>query len=257
VWRVAPNTFAKNPVVTWATGEVAPAQLRIYAHDEPPRAMPEYATDTELLPGSVLHVPRGYWHETSSDCDSLSLHVQISPLTRADAFLGALRNELLRDEAWREPTYDWSLEGHDAKVESEASDLCARLHAATQRLALDDLLPRRGAIAHTNQSSQAPLVRRGQASFGVESRDPVTTTSRVVIHVHEPGAGSTTTARVEMSDAFVRACMWLSQLATGAIIDRAALTATSPTLSADETAQLLTTLTELRLVRPTEERAQR
>ncbi len=104
-WRFAPNALAPQPIASWTTldGSEGDAELWLYAHGDLPTAMPEGAEEHLLEPGAALYVPRGYWHETESGEESVSLHVHHVSLTWVDAVLVSLRALLLRDPAAAAP----------------------------------------------------------------------------------------------------------------------------------------------------------
>ena len=64
--------------------------------------MPAAAETVVLSPGSVLFVPRGYWHATESDEETLALNFTFGQPSWADVVLAALRTKLLADPQWRE-----------------------------------------------------------------------------------------------------------------------------------------------------------
>jgi 50S ribosomal protein L16 3-hydroxylase len=107
-WRVAANTFAPDPTMSWTTldGSATFAELWLYAHDDLPGALPADAVEHVLEPGALLNVPRGFWHETVSTEASISLHVHHVPLPWIDLALCSLREVLQRDPAWREAPVD-------------------------------------------------------------------------------------------------------------------------------------------------------
>ena len=80
-WRLAPNLQAPYPTGGYATldPQLMP-ELRLYAHDRLLTHMPADADEYLLTPGSILYVPRGFWHETESDEASISLHVHHIPV---------------------------------------------------------------------------------------------------------------------------------------------------------------------------------
>ena len=63
--------------------------------------MPDDAESFVLRRGSVLFVPRGYWHATQSDEDTLALNFTFGQPTWADVLLTALRTRVLKDASWR------------------------------------------------------------------------------------------------------------------------------------------------------------
>ncbi len=100
---------------------------------------PETAVFTEVVmqPGSVLFVPRGHWHRTEAAAHSLSLTVVISPMTRADAVLRAMRGILLQNPAWRRPSYG----AGETRGEGDVDALLAGLVDAVRQIDASDLRP--------------------------------------------------------------------------------------------------------------------
>ncbi len=145
-WRIARNLHAPDPTEGYATldAQVAP-ELRLYAHDGFPTHMPADAEEYLLTPGSVLYVPRGFWHETESDEASISLHVHHTPVPWVDAVLVTLRAKLLRDPAWRTGAHDLWDASRRPQAMTTAATLLRALAAAVDGLAVDDVLPTPGA----------------------------------------------------------------------------------------------------------------
>ncbi len=101
-WRIAPNQSVINPTDRWAMNQdELSEELEGYVDAPLPTQMPDDALTFELKPGSVLFVPRGTWHETESDEDTLALNFTFGQPTWADVVLTALRTRLLKDETWR------------------------------------------------------------------------------------------------------------------------------------------------------------
>ncbi len=105
-WRIAKNASFANCTVNYsvAAARAHHEELWLYAPQPLPGEMPEPYEEVVLHPGSVLYVPRGYWHEvvSSGDDQSLSLLIAFPALTWTDAVLPALRTLLLRREMWRD-----------------------------------------------------------------------------------------------------------------------------------------------------------
>jgi len=102
-WRLAPNTSVENPTdrYTSGTGEIS-TELDSQCHAQLLDELPEDCEELVLQPGSVLFVPRGYWHETSTEEDSFSITLTFSQPTWADVFATALHRHLLQERDWRE-----------------------------------------------------------------------------------------------------------------------------------------------------------
>jgi 50S ribosomal protein L16 3-hydroxylase len=102
-WRIAPNHDVPNPTDRWAMNQTElPEELEGYVDAPLPTQLPDDAESFDLVPGSVLFVPRGYWHQTEADEDTLALNFTFGQPTWADLLLTALRTRLLKDPAWRE-----------------------------------------------------------------------------------------------------------------------------------------------------------
>lgn len=105
-WALAPNTSVKNPTdrYTSGTGEIS-ITLERQCEEMLLEELPQGALEFLMEPGAVLFVPRGYWHETTTEEDSLSLNFTFGQTTWADVFSLSLREHLLQDSEWRELAY--------------------------------------------------------------------------------------------------------------------------------------------------------
>ena len=59
----------------------------------------------EMTPGTVLYMPRGNWHRTESQGDSIAVSIGIEAPSAAECVLEQLRLLLLQDPEWRKPLY--------------------------------------------------------------------------------------------------------------------------------------------------------
>ena len=102
-WMLAANTSVDNPTERFTTGaNEMPAALENQCHAELLEELPEDCSEVLMEPGSVLFVPRGYWHATSTEEDSLSLNFTFSQPTWADVLTKSLQEHLLSKPEWRE-----------------------------------------------------------------------------------------------------------------------------------------------------------
>lgn len=101
-WSIAPNTSLKNPTQRHTLGQPLDPELASYAHDELPQSMPNDAQKIVLKPGSLLFVPRGYWHSTAAFGEALALNFTFNQPTWIDLFTLALRSRLSLSPEWRE-----------------------------------------------------------------------------------------------------------------------------------------------------------
>jgi 50S ribosomal protein L16 3-hydroxylase len=100
-WWLAPNTHVTDPLTRYTIGQPIDPELHSYAHDAMPAAMPEDRRSIVLAPGSMLFVPRGFWHSTEAAGDALSLNFTYSAPSWIDLVTAALRGRLAQSPAWR------------------------------------------------------------------------------------------------------------------------------------------------------------
>ncbi len=130
-FRVAPVQGLPYPLgEQWGPSMVAPAPL--YAQCEagfpqPPRD--DEAEQVTMDPGSALFLPRGHWHHTEADADSLSVSIVLRPPTAIDLLLLRLQQGLLAQPQWRRPLY-----GSAAAQRGRLDSLWAELPALLQAL---------------------------------------------------------------------------------------------------------------------------
>ncbi|MBC7741533.1 MAG: cupin-like domain-containing protein [Bdellovibrionaceae bacterium] len=102
-WTVAPNNHVENPTERFTIGQPVDPELASYAAPVMPTSMPhEDRQEIILQPGSMLFLPRGYWHCTEAEGEALALNFTFSQPSWADIFLAALRSRLLLSPEWRE-----------------------------------------------------------------------------------------------------------------------------------------------------------
>ena len=103
VWRVAPNRHIAYPPDGYVTGQEMLQAVAELAPKRLPQELPTDAETIEMRPGSVLFLPRGWWHETETAEDSLHLDLRIE-LPTWEQLAGAEISRLLRRlERWRAP----------------------------------------------------------------------------------------------------------------------------------------------------------
>jgi 50S ribosomal protein L16 3-hydroxylase len=102
IWRLAPNKHVTNPLTRHTMGSEPDAEMAGYLEEELPTQMPKSAQTIELKPGSLLFVPRGYWHSTEAKGEALALNFTFTAPTWIDLFTTALRSRLALSPEWRE-----------------------------------------------------------------------------------------------------------------------------------------------------------
>lgn len=102
-WRFAPCGQIKNPHVAYKVGTECDRELSAILREPFPAKMPMPYRTVTLRPGSVLFLPRGYWHATLAIEDCLALTLSFRATTIAQLLATNLLKMLHRQEAWREP----------------------------------------------------------------------------------------------------------------------------------------------------------
>jgi len=74
-----------------------------YFRPELPMSEPDRCEIVDMCPGFTLFLPRGYWHGTSAEQESISLSFGFAVPSWADVFIGRLKSELAVAEHWRAP----------------------------------------------------------------------------------------------------------------------------------------------------------
>lgn len=102
IWKLAPNEHVVNPLTRHTMGSDPDPEMHGYLDVGLPEAMPSTAQTIELQPGSMLFVPRGYWHSTEAKGEALALNFTFTAPTWIDLFATALRSRLALSPEWRE-----------------------------------------------------------------------------------------------------------------------------------------------------------
>ncbi|MAI77980.1 MAG: hypothetical protein CL917_03490 [Deltaproteobacteria bacterium] len=120
-WTIEPNVDVVHPDLSLMQG-TAPANeavVRQIARNGFSENFTDQARSVEMRPGSVIFLPRGYWHETRSNGYSVSLSLGISGRREMDLLLERLTAGARLSERLRAPV------GHNGNV--SVRDLKAEL----------------------------------------------------------------------------------------------------------------------------------
>jgi 50S ribosomal protein L16 3-hydroxylase len=101
IWTMAPNTDVENPLTRHTMGLEPDPEMMSYLEKPLSTTMPQ-AQKFELKPGSLLYVPRGYWHSTEAEGDALALNFTFTAPAWLDLLTAALRGRLAQSPEWRE-----------------------------------------------------------------------------------------------------------------------------------------------------------
>lgn len=104
-WKMAPNHDVINPLTRHTMGLEPDPEMMSYLDKPLSTSMPKDAQSFVLKPGSLLYVPRGYWHETEASGDALALNFTYTAPTWIDLMTAALRGRLAQSSEWRETAF--------------------------------------------------------------------------------------------------------------------------------------------------------
>lgn len=106
VWHVAPNQDLAWPTKSGQAGAERRPEIRYQLNDRnKPVEAPSTWETIEMVPGSVMFMPRGYWHTTENIDESLHLVLQVKLLSWRDVFSFLFENvPALYSPEWRKPT---------------------------------------------------------------------------------------------------------------------------------------------------------
>lgn len=100
-WRIAANEHVPFPPVNYLEG--APLPVELAALTKRPMKAPKKVRTVVLKPGSVLYLPRGWWHATRTLEDSKHLDLLLAVPTWADTFRPVVEAIFARGTHWLTP----------------------------------------------------------------------------------------------------------------------------------------------------------
>jgi ribosomal protein L16 Arg81 hydroxylase len=205
----------------------------------------------EMTPGTVLYMPRGTWHRTEAEGDSIAVSIGMEPPSAAESVLEQLRLLLLQDPEWRRPLYGaWGAGKMVDSAAERAEELLAGLPALAAALTPD--------LVASPKLSEARRI----AMMNAASRVQHTPNSRLIIGEPPPGSDDDSIlASVEIYDRSVNQIMaeiempsrcepvlrWLEAQRGSFLVSDVA--AKFPELTEDQHLQLLQTLASAGLLR--------
>lgn len=140
-WRLAENRHVKHPTVAFTLGAPITPEIAAEAPNGFPSAMPDDFECLDATPGTVMFVPRGTWHDTSTT-EHESLHVNIQtglPTWKDVAEFLATRTGLFAAAALRAPI-DRRLFSGDRLDEAAAQKLRELLLEVVENIDPRDLI---------------------------------------------------------------------------------------------------------------------
>lgn len=187
-FRVAPVETLRYPYgVQYVPGTEPYDELYPQAGNGFPGIDAASLTTIDMRPGSVLYMPRGTWHSTESEGDSLSVSIGLYVPAALDTVLSQLRLLLLQDPAWRRPLYGaWGGNAAQAQAHAAAAALVADLPRQAAQLQADAV------IAYVKH----PSSRLAQ----IQSTDRFQKTPHSRLHIETPADAGSSVLRIMLWD---------------------------------------------------------
>lgn len=138
-WHVAPNDYIAWPTTSGQAGAENRAEIRYQLRDPEARVeSPAQWSTIDLEPGSVLFMPRGYWHTTENIDESIHLVLQMKTPCWRDVFEFLFQSVPdLYGLDWRRPTQALHPQRLLSDGVREFQDRCDQLllYASAERMA--------------------------------------------------------------------------------------------------------------------------
>lgn len=165
-------------------------------------------TTEDMKPGSVLFLPRGTWHYTESDGDSLSVSIAVDSPPAVDYVIAQLRLLLLQDARWRVPLYGaWGEESARESAVARAAQLLAQLPGLSGQLnaagLVNNLLPLEQRLAQIKPKSRFQKTPH--------SRVRIDGDTTLAITLSDQRYGPQVTARAQPPAALMPVFHWLGE----------------------------------------------
>lgn len=201
-------------------------------------------TRVDMKPGSVLFMPRGTWHYTEAEGDSLSVSIGLYALSAADYVIDQLRLLLLQDSQWRRPLYGaWGNDRARDAATAQLARLLGDLPAVARQLnaghLMTHILPPEGRLAAIKPKTRFQKTPN--------SRIDVEAPSFLVITLWDPNYGAQVTARAQILPQAIAVFRWIAERTTSFSADEVA--SRFPQLRFSEIQSLLSAATEHGLVK--------
>ncbi len=140
-WRIAPNRHVKNPPSMCLPARQIDSKAQAdVAEKRFPSEMPPEAVRVNTSPGSVVFIPRGYWHETLCEEDSLAVVFAIKGPDFAQLFGQVLLERLRRSPDWRQFAVGPAQTARRLDLERNLRVLLDEVAEALSTITVDDLL---------------------------------------------------------------------------------------------------------------------
>lgn len=174
----------------------------------------DFAT-VEMKPGSVLFIPRGTWHHTESQGESVSVSIALGAPSAAECVLEQLRMLMLQDPAWRRPLYGgWGGGAMREEAKTRAARLLAALPGLTRSLGVEDLMaslaPRAQRLTDLAPTSRFQKTPHSRIALSPPSVTNAYSYEILSLYLCDPVYGERMTMRLEVAPKVAAVFRWLA-----------------------------------------------
>ena len=209
VWSVAENRSVRFPLNNWEFGAPLIPAIRDYVPDELRRS--EVLAESRSViatAGTVLYLPRGYWHATETVQDSVSVHFHYRTISWLDLIQNALRRELCRYPEWRKAAFGFGEDAEEReRAVTELAPILAKLASDIAGLGVSDLIGPTGSGSEPMAFDDSVRYRRiALCSGGIES---VNSNGAKVMRFTLLSPLHEVVSEFEVPAGLVEACLWI------------------------------------------------
>jgi 50S ribosomal protein L16 3-hydroxylase len=158
IWKLYENHNVENPTLHYDLAEAPyyPEELKKYWTGEPPAEDLPDADVVKLTPGSMLYLPRGVWHSTKSDEETLAINITFGQPTWLDLLLSEMRSRLVSNSKWRELALNYNSLNNEEKnkVFKDIDNILSLLRKEVEKITPEDLLKHQSGDFDPYQSTQ-------------------------------------------------------------------------------------------------------
>lgn len=249
---VAPVSEMRNP---WGFQYIAGSKPIDDLYPQATEGFPDWENaefrSVEMTPGTVLYMPRGTWHRTEAEGDSIAVSIGIQPPSAAECVLEQLRLLLLQDPEWRQPLYGaWGTGSMTDAARERAHELIAKLPGLVSSLSpglvANPKMSEARRISMMNAESRVQHTPNSKLIIGDPPPDSDDDSILASVEIYERGV-SKIVAEIEMPSWCEPILRWLDARRGSFLVSEVATK--FPELTEDQHLQLIQSLTRAGLLK--------
>lgn len=157
-WKIASNFNVKNSLHHYELIDAphVPYPLNRYWEGDFPDKKLSHGDNVILNTGSFLYLPRGHWHSTESNEETIALNFTIGQPSLLDLFLAEIKKQLISNEEWRTLATNPNITTTEEliKTEEQLKQMILEFNDDLLNIKLKDILDRHTEDFDTYQSTQ-------------------------------------------------------------------------------------------------------